>query len=56
MLSLHALGADLEDMVRTRMVVVDIESWEEVGRAHGEFFGEVHYGRGPPADHAGVTG
>ena len=39
--ALRGLGADLEDVVRTRMYVTDIESWEEIGRAHGQFFGEV---------------
>jgi enamine deaminase RidA (YjgF/YER057c/UK114 family) len=39
--ALWALGADLEDVVRTRVYVTDIEGWEEIGRAHGEFFGEV---------------
>ena len=39
--ALIALGAGLEHVVRTRMFVTDISRWEEFGRAHGEFFGEI---------------
>lgn len=39
--ALNALGATLENIVRTRIFVTDISRWEEYGRAHGEFFGEI---------------
>jgi len=38
---LKTLGLSLADVVRTRIFVTDIDHWEEVARAHGEFFREV---------------
>lgn len=39
--ALQQAGATLENVVRTRMFVTDISRWQEYGRAHREFFGEI---------------
>lgn len=40
--ALKRLGLGLEHVVRTRIYVTQIERWEEVAKAHAEFFGQVH--------------
>lgn len=38
--ALRDIGAELSNVVRTRMFVTDISRWQEYGRAHGEFFAD----------------
>jgi enamine deaminase RidA (YjgF/YER057c/UK114 family) len=38
---LKELGSGMRDVVRTRIYVVDIDQWEEIGKAHQKFFQDI---------------
>ena len=40
--AVEALGGTREDVVRTRIYLVEASDWEAVGRAHGEFFRDIY--------------
>jgi len=42
--SVHAIeeaGGCVEDVIRTRIMLIDIGRWEEAAKAHGEFFSDI---------------
>lgn len=38
---LEQLGASLDNVIHNKIYVTDISRWEEIGRAHAEFFGKI---------------
>jgi enamine deaminase RidA (YjgF/YER057c/UK114 family) len=34
-------GGSLQDVIRTRIMLVDMSTWKEAAKAHGEFFSDI---------------
>jgi enamine deaminase RidA (YjgF/YER057c/UK114 family) len=39
--ALNRAGAQMKDVIRTRIYVTDIDAWEKIARAHGEVFSRI---------------
>jgi enamine deaminase RidA (YjgF/YER057c/UK114 family) len=39
--AIEKAGGRLEDVIRTRIMLVDISRWQEAASAHGKFFGDI---------------
>jgi len=39
--ALATVGAGPEDVIRTRLFITDISRWKDLGRAHGDVFGDI---------------
>lgn len=39
--AIEKAGGSLEDVIRTRIMLVDMSTWKEAAKAHGEFFSEI---------------
>ncbi len=39
--AIEHLGGHMEDVIRTRIYVTNIDQWAEIGKAHGEVFGDI---------------
>jgi hypothetical protein len=39
--AIEALGGRIDQVVRTRMYVMDVSKWEEIAKVHGEVFAEI---------------
>lgn len=50
--ALHDVGGKLEDVIRTRVFITDLSKWEEVAKAHGEYFKEIQ----PTSSLIGIKG
>lgn len=39
--AIEEAGGSLQDVIRTRIMLVDMSTWKEAAKAHGEFFSDI---------------